>query len=296
MAKEPTPKQLEARRKFGEAARERAAARRAEKQNKNPENQKEIITETFNEKTPEQVDVPVAPQTQADGSPVVTIGRDEYEDLLRQIKEVQQMPWQLIAQMQQGQPQAAVAHGKLTGTTEKFPELAQRIADAGYPDPTERLSNEPKLARFAFPINYELNFIVDESSYTTIDNVRMREPKFTLELVRRMLDEENGEDTGGRYVVCQLIFHEDPDTALVVAKANGVDINPQDEAMFLNEMRYIRMRDWLLECFYPPQISTSRQKRQMVIEGKLVDYYEVNTEGASGIRKTDWDNIPRIKF
>ena len=108
------------------------------------------------------------------------------------------------------------------------------------------------------------------------------------------MDEVTGEPTSGRYEICRMIMHEDPDAALVVAKEQGIEVDTtQDEADFLNEMRYIRMRDWLLECFYPGASTASSKKRDMVVNGKLVTYFEVNDENSQGI---DFSKLPRIKF
>jgi len=256
------------------------AAREQKTQQKSKEPHIALVNDTVEEPTPNE-----------DGSPKVTIGMSEYEDLVRQINELKNAPWQLLGQIAENTRGPEVKNGKLMGTVDKFP-MAKEL----YPSPVERLREEPKLQRFAFKINYELNYEVSESAYTTIDNIRMQEPKFKLELVRVMLDEDTGEPTSGRYVVCQLIMHEDPDTALVLARQLGLEIEAEDEMSFLNEMRYIRMRDWLLECFYPPKIEDHRQRRDMVIDGKLVSYFEVNNESGSGIQKQNWDSIPKVRF
>lgn len=217
--------------------------------------------------------------------PIVTIGKADLDDLVRQVNELKQ-------QFQNNQYQsgtASAAGGKLTGTFEKYPTAKEL-----YPDPSERLSDEQKLQRFAFKINYELNFEVSESAYTTIDGIRTKEPKFTLELIRIMIDEDTGDPGSGRYVICKLIMHEDPDTAIAIAKQYGIQINDDNEAGFLNEMRYLRMRDWLIECFYPPKPAPEKQRKDMVIEGKLVSYWEVNTE--KGKAKIDFDKLPKVQF
>lgn len=216
----------------------------------------------------------------------------DVNELIRQINELKDMQLKLMAQnLSLGRNGAQVGVQGLVGTVDRYPVEAEL-----YPDYTDRLSKEPKLQRFAFPINYELKFEVSETSYTTIDNVRMREPKFSLELIRVMLDEETGEDTGSRYLIARLTMHEDPDTAITLAKQLGVDIESMSERVFLNEMRYLRMQSWLLNCFYPPAVETKTNRRQMVIEGRLVDYWEKNTEDRTGITKEQWDKTPRIKF
>jgi hypothetical protein len=168
---------------------------------------------------------------------------------------------------------ANLQNGKLTGTVEKY-----SLNKEDYPDPTERLANEPGLARFGFKENYELKWAVNQSPYTTIDNVRMIEPKFIVDLIRVMYNDETGEKTNGRYNEYRIILHEDPDSALWVARENGIDVDSMDEKTFLNEMRYLQIRDWLLECFYPKKPQAQSNAKQMVINGKLVEYFEVNDE------------------
>lgn len=247
MAKEPTEKQLEARRKFAEAARARAAAKKAQ----------------------------AGPQlVKGEDTRETVRGEADYLDLQRQILELKQ------ALLSQGtQPNTlSFKGGNLTGTFEKYV-----VNPNHYPDPRERLSKEGRLARFAFDINYELNWKVDVSEYTTIDGIRTKEPKFTLELVRILIDEETGEPTNKRYVVCRLIMHEDPDAALTIARQNGIDVEEMEEAAFLDEMRYIRMRDWLLECFYPSPPEKTNQKKDMVIGGTIVEFYEITSENPEKI-------------
>lgn len=282
---------------------ERMAKARAARQNKNPKNEtakrevteqplsaEEIlsINEVGTEPTP-----PVVPQED-------TIAQPDIGDLMRQIQELKDTQWMLMQQTMRNQaggapqPQGAtVKDGRLTGTVDKY-----NMNFALYPDPRERLAAEPKLARFAFPLNYELEWEIGESAYETIDKVRMREPKFTLTLIKIMIDDETGDDTGGRYDICRLIMHEDPVAALAIARDNGLEVDAEDETAFLNEMRYIRMRDWLLEAFYPSKPTVTKQKRDMVINGKLVSYWEKNAEvnQDGGVKKVDWDNLPKVRF
>ena len=87
----------------------------------------------------------------------------ELADLKKQIEELKaekfQPKPQEKAELNQG--------GKLVGTFEKF------IVDpAYYPDPRERLSKEPRLAQFAFPLNYELVWDISTSNYQTQDSRR----------------------------------------------------------------------------------------------------------------------------
>ena len=214
-----------------------------------------------------------------------TISNEDYNSLKRQVeelkklietKEVKEGP-----QMSTGNPQMSTGNPQITasgliGTLNKF-----NTDPAYYPDPSERLAKEPRLARFAFGENWELEFSVKTSSYTTLDNRRVAEPQFTVQLIGVVFD-DNGEKTDGRYVRRQMIFFEDPDAALSVARENGLKVEDFEEKAFLDEMRYLRVKNWLLEAFYSPVNTNKKQnKKQMVIGNQVVDYYEISSVESS---------------
>lgn len=111
----------------------------------------------------------------------------------------------------------------------------------------------------------------------------MTEPRFTLDLNRIVYDEETYEPTNKRYTVCRMVFFEDPQTAMIIARENGIQIDAQDEASFLDEMRFLRMRDWLLEAFYPPKPAPNRNKREQVIGNQMVEVWEISSETSAKI-------------
>ena len=95
---------------------------------------------------------------------------------------------------------------------------------------------------------------------------------------------KDGNKTEGRYVRRQMIFFEDPDAAMTVARENGLNVEDFEEKTFLDEMRYLRVRDWLLENFYPPKnINRKQNKKQMVVGNQVVEYYEVSSVENSDI-------------
>jgi hypothetical protein len=267
--KQPSEKQLAARKAFGEAARARAAEKRGA--------QAVPSTET-----------PVMPEPEAEA----TISQQDYIDLLKQINELKEMNWQ----RQVEDTRVQLRGGKLIGTVERY-----NLSPEHYPNPTERLAAEPRLARFAFDENYILQFDVGVTEYTTIDNVRTKEPKFTLVLAAFMYDDETGlqqheaDGSPSAYVVRRLIMHEDPEAALVIARDNNLEVDEEDETAFLNEMRYIRMRDFLLECYYPTKPKDVNRKKEIVVGGKIVETFQVTTEGDESV-KIDYDQIKNKKL
>lgn len=251
------------------AASERAKAAMAAKEKESPF----IATQGEDGNTNLQYKSEVQPQDPGN------IQNIDVADVLKRLSELEENAayWRSQAQGQPAGPQAG--RMGLVGTYDKY-----KVDPNYYPDPRQRLSQEPRLQRFAFDMNYELEWQVSISSYKTIDGVNTREPKFTIQLNGVMMDEDTGEPTNMRRKICQAIFHEDPEAAIVVARENGVDIDQMEERAFLDEMRYLRIRDWLLEAFYPPKPQQEKKnKKEVVIAGKLVEVWEVNSESTESI-------------
>lgn len=166
-------------------------------------------------------------------------------------------------------------NGKLVGSTDRF-----SVNPADYPDPTERLAEEPSLTRYGFKDNYELQWNFTTVSYQNKENIWLREPKMQLDLIVKVYDEDTGEATNGRYIRNRLILCEDPDTAIWMARERGIDVpeDPASERSFLTEMRYLQARDWLFGCLQPNKPQAVNQKQHMVVGGKVVEYFEVNGE------------------
>lgn len=200
------------------------------------------------------------------------IDQNDVGALLRRIEELEKQRF-----FQEPQPQVT-ARG-IVGTVTRY-----SVDPKDYPDPRERLANEPKLEQHAFKHNFELDWDVGVSSYQTKDGINMREPRFHLNLLRIIMDEDTGEPTNKRYTVCKGVFFEDPDAALVVAREKGLEIPEYAEKPFLDEMRYLQMRDWVLEAFYPPKPNQNKiNKTETVIGNRLVEVFEINSEQAETI-------------
>ena len=206
-------------------------------------------------------------------------------EILQQLKELQESNALLKAAfLNQGASQGVGVNqrGSLVGEVEKY------LTDpANYPDPTVRLRKEARLQPLAFDYNYELDYDVSTSSYETISGVRMREPKFHVTLNRIVLDDQ-GLQTNKRYIARKLIFHEDPQAAIVIARDNGLAVDKSDEKSFLDEMRYLRVRDWLFDIFWPKAPTPADKIREEVIGGTMVQVFTKSSEDASGI---DFDKI-----
>jgi len=206
-------------------------------------------------------------------------------EILKQLKELQESNALLKAAFLGQQSSGGVnvgQRGNLVGEVEKY------LTDpANYPDPTIRLRKEPRLQPLAFDYNYELDYEVGTSSYENIQGVRMREPKFHITLNRIVLDDQ-GQQTQKRYIARKLIFHEDPQAAIVIARDNGLEVDKSDEKKFLDEMRYLRVRDWLFDIFWQKPATPQDQIREEVIGGTMVQVFTKSSVEASNI---DFDKI-----
>jgi hypothetical protein len=125
--------------------------------------------------------------------------------------------------------------------------------------------------------------------------VNYTEPKFQVSLTRVVLDDE-GVPTNKRYVIKNMIFHEDPQAAIVIAREHGIilddykDMDNTDtkQRLFLNEMRYLRIRDWLFDTFWPKPTTKRQGQREEVIDGRIVPVFFKSSAESTGI---DFDKI-----
>jgi hypothetical protein len=180
-----------------------------------------------------------------------------------------------------GQSQGSVEKGRFIGEVDKYV-----VDPANYPDPTPRLKAEKRLLAVNFLYNYELDYEVSISSYETKTGINMREPKFTIQLNRIKLDDQ-GAQTNGRVRLRKLIFHEDPQAALVVAREKGLAVD-DNQKEFLDEMRYLRVKDWLFDVFWPKPAQPQEQIREEVIAGTIFQTFEKSSVEADGI---DFDKL-----
>ena len=262
--------------------RDRMAAARAKKAEMK-------AAETPKEEQSLGVDASLAPATPVEAvkETVQNSNEDTQAILARALEAIETLAKLQAAGVNTAQAGPTMNNGRITGTVTKY-----SIDPKDYPSPVERLKAEARLAPFAFPLNYDLAYEVGTTSYQSKDGINFIEPKFKLELQRIIRDDLTGEPTGRRLVLCRLAMHEDPQSALVVARENGVNIEEMDELALLNEMRYIQMRDWLFESFFAP-ISTNRSSQnEMVVDGKIVEFFEVNDQQA---KKLPFDELSRFR-
>lgn len=143
-----------------------------------------------------------------------------------------------------------------------------------YPDPTERLYEEERLKRFGLRENFFFDWDVEGVEYEKY-NVTYAEPRFTIRLFRRVFAEDGVTETGKMALVNRQIMHEDEIVARAAADKLGMTDKFESFADMMNEMRYYRIRQWLLDLFTPPNIQAhAAQSRPMVIDGKVVEMFD----------------------
>lgn len=164
------------------------------------------------------------------------------------------------------------------------------VEKSHYPDPTQRLYDEPTLKRFALRENFYFKWDVTGETYE-LHGVTYTEPRFMVELWRYLFDEETGEPTGEMFLVNRQYQHEDELIARVAADKLGYKIGEGEKFATLqdlmDEMRYYRIRQWLLDVFKPFKAHQHKNKkvRQRVIGGKVVEVTDSEevVDGNSGI-------------
>lgn len=204
----------------------------------------------------------------SESAPETLPQEDTVSELLRRIKELEER--QFFSQPAPAPVQPVRAITKFS------------VVVSDYPDPRERLADEPKLQEHAFKHNFQLKWEVGKVSYQH-DGVNYTEPKFVLELWRWMRDPDTQELTTKQYRVHRATFFEDPEAALDAARQHGVEIDDTLQKPFLDEMRYLRMRDWLFEIFYPQPVAAAKQIREEVVGNRLVRVFETSSSEKQSI-------------
>ena len=176
------------------------------------------------------------------------------------------------------------------GTFEKY-----SVDPSNYPDPRQHLweymNSTQALRRHGFtPDNYEMEWEIRTTNYETRDGRSVKEPRFILEVWGILYNEETNQPEK-KYRIHRLVFHEDPQAALIVANEKGLEIPEDMTKQFLDDMRFLRVRDWLMELFVPPHYNEKKQEqREEVIGNKLVDVVEISSEQPSSIPFSDLKN------
>lgn len=256
MAKQPTDKQIAARKAFGAAAKARAAAKSS---NKNPQT---------NNAPPKPVEV--APTTAPAASPqLITLTGDQLTELVNrlvagQVTDKAPAP-SLTAGVGMGNGLQTNHMGQIVGT-----EVKWDIDPNSYQSPVEKLMQEPRLSRFSLNENYFLTWDITSKPYETKYGISVQEPFFHMTLYMNMFDEQ-GEELDKAVVVQTLHFNEDQGIALAYAAELGIDTNELGMKHIMDLARYERAKRWLLAIFFPESsFQASNDSREEAIGGQVV--------------------------
>lgn len=288
MAQKPrTPKQLANDQRLAALAKERKAAR---ERGAAPNQGSEPAPTTAPELPGEQLAAPAQPSQLPNMSDTL---KDEL--LLKLLREVEELKTQQPAGYN---PQAALEtkgqmlNGGVTLGKNGLQGVVMRyeIEPSYYPNPVERLYDVPELRRFNLRDNYFMDWKVEGVEWEKA-NITYAEPRFTCRIFRKMFDEDGVTPNGQFALINRMILHEDEVVTRIAADKLGLrEIVGDDFTLLMDEARFYRIKQWLLDLFKVPKVEThSKQPRQMVVDGKVVEMFdsEVLIDGDSGITKAD---------
>lgn len=285
--KEPSAKQLAARKAAGERLRAMHAAKAVAKKAAKEVNEfdMESITEApeLNKipDEPTEEPVPMPEPLPAAVPPTVTLSQEQFQMMLDRLSNREGTEAPGPQAMQQafpaGQP-TLNSQGGVTGIIERFP-----INPSHYKNPTEDLYEVPELRRFGLRENFVIDWRVTPTKYQTAMGTWYIEPRFELTLKKKQFDEDNNEivkhdDKGKAYhpriVLGRASFFEDPPANILEAELAGLSIDDLDSEVFQDKMRMYRYKFWLMERLSPKKpVFTTSNRREEVIGGKV---YEID--------------------
>lgn len=263
--KEPTAKQLAARKANAERLKamhaqkklEKEAAKKAEinEQLSVPAKQEEVPADSENDSPTQGTPQPVAMPAQG-----VSLTQDQFQMMLDALTRKDEKDMN------------AVKHEKIIV---RFP-----IEKEFYKNPVEELYDLPELRRFSMRDNFVIEWTVIPVKYETAQGQWFMEPKFELTLKMKQLDEfgnevihtneQNGDKFYKRPILGRANFFNDPPADIVEADQAGVSVDDLDKPEFQEKMRMHRYKLWLTERLSPrrPEMNTS-SVREEVIGGKV---------------------------
>lgn len=160
------------------------------------------------------------------------------------------------------------AQGGIQGRIVKY-----SLSKEDYPDPTSRLYDDERLKRHNLRENYIITWEVTGEQYEK-NNVTYAEPRFIVCLYRRLFDDMDM-PTGKAALISRTMLHEDEFVAQVIADKLGLLQNFANTKEMMDEIRYRRIRDWLLPIFIPQKPEQHSNRRvEMVINGKAVEVFD----------------------
>jgi len=212
----------------------------------------------------------------------VVLTQEQFDALMNRLAAVEKTPTQPV----KAQEQVARLdyNNRVVGVVPKY-----GYDSSLYHSPIDRLMNIKELERFAFRENHFLTWSPVEVEYENKAGINMSEQRFELKLLKRLFEDDGTPtpllDTDGKqmydakdeplhksYLVSRLFYFEDPAAARTAARSLGIDVTESNSIEFLEEMRYLFCKDWLMERFQVRRpSSTPRSTSTMLIGSTQVE-------------------------
>ena len=197
-------------------------------------------------------------QTQGSSPKQITLDEDKFNQLMERLSKLEGSKTE-SSTSDTGFDQ----FGKPTGVIQRY-----SLDPSHYISPVARLLVIPELQRYAVADNYEITWNVDQTVYETKYGTSMADPKFTLVLKKKIYDDK-GELTDRRILVQTGVFFEDPAASVQEALQLGLPIDKANTPEFLDQMRFLRYKQWLMDIFNPQLPRTTKARiTDQVIDGK----------------------------
>jgi hypothetical protein len=223
---------------------------------------------------------PTEPVEATPSEPTVNLTQDQFQALMERLNKLETSKTESFDT--KNEPQLNQL-GRAVGIMQKY-----SVDPRDYLDPREQLYLLPELERFAFRQNYYLNWDVEQTQYETKYGTSFSEPRFELRLYKRLFEDdgeptvikdnvgqpvldEQGKPQYKSYLVKKAFFFEDPAASMKEAQQLGIPVTNANSKEFLEQMRKLRYKSWLLEIFNRPKAVKTNRKEQMVIGSSVVE-------------------------
>lgn len=218
----------------------------------------------------EQPNLPPVNQQPVAGTPgTITLTDDQFKTLVDRLTNGQTSDKAPAPSLTAGVGMQTNPWGQVVGTITKF-----NTDPDYYPNPIENLLTEfdqdRRMRRFNLRENYFITWDITAKPYETRDNLNVAEPTFHITLYMNMFDDQ-GEDTDKAIVVQTLHMNEDTELCMNFASENSIQVDTEGLRELMDRTRYARIRNWLLDIFFPPRnFQLNVQDEEQAIGGQVV--------------------------
>lgn len=275
----------EERKAFGEKMK---ASREAIKKTKATETSKSNADEALNNysKATESLHLEDKAEPTQEG---VNLTQEQFQALMERLNKLESSKTESLDVKANQQPELNQL-GRAVGIMQKY-----SVDPRDYEDPRDELMNLAELERFAFKPNYYLGWDVEQTQYETKYGTSFSEPRFEIRLYKRLFEEDGSPtpkvdnagnpvlDEQGRpqfksYLVKKGYFFEDPAASVKEAQQLGLPITNANSKDFLEQMRKLRYKTWLLEVFNKPKSADTTRRESMTIGSSIVQVESYSEE------------------